>query len=149
MKNYVVVAVIVAVLYVIFFKDPYPSTVEFNGYTLGSKEDNNDTVDKEFDIFSYRDNTNHHVLIFGVRNNSTFTVDDLTKQYVSNFQRQGYKFKEEGTRHLGIKGDEVIYITEAKNMEAIVMYVEKGGSPMPTSPSDGSSVFTDLEYFIF
>jgi len=149
MKNYVIIAVIVAVVYVVFFKDPYPSTVEFNGHTLGSKEDNNDTVDKKFDIFSYRDSSNHHILMFGIRNNSTNTLDSLKELYIANFQRQGFKFKEDGERQLGIKKDEAIYVTEAKNMEAIVMYVEKGGSSIPTSPSDGSSVFTDLEYFIF
>jgi len=149
MKNYVIVAVIAAVLYVVFIKDPYPSTVEFNGYTLGSKEDNNDTVDKEFDIFSYRDSSNHHILMFAIRNNSTRTLDSLKELYIANFQRQGFKFKEDGERQLGLKGDEAIYVTETKNMEAIVMYVEKGSSSIPTSPSDGSSIYTDLEYFIF
>lgn len=146
--KYIVFLLLGVVAYFAFVSDSYPSSIEFRGYSLGSKENNNDTVDKEFDIFSYRDSSNHHILMFGIRNNSRFTLEDLTKQYLANFQRQGFKFIDDGSRQLGVKGDEAIYITESKNMEAIVIYVEKGASPMPKEPDDGASVFSDLEYFL-
>jgi len=147
MKNYIVIALVAVIAYTVFFKDPYPSTVNFRGHTLGEKEDYNVHSDSRLNVFSYKDNTGHHVLIVGMRNESSITLDDISKQYLRLFQTQGVKFVQEGDRHLGVRDDEAIYIAEAKNMDAIVMYVEKGGSTMPEVPSDGSSVFTDLEFF--
>jgi len=149
MYKYALVGLFAVVAYFVVFKDSYPSKVEFRGHTLGSKEDNNNTVDKNLDIFSYRDKSNHHVLVFAIRNNSEFTLTDLSEQYLGRFQHQGYKFKRNGARHLGVKADEAIYMTEAKNIEGIIMYIEKGSSPIPRAPNDGANIFSDLENFSF
>jgi len=149
MYKYAFICLFAVVVYFVFLKDSYPSVIEFQGYTLGSKEDNNNTVDKNLDIFSYRDKTNHHVMIFAIMNDSEFTPTDLSNQYLARFQYQGFKFQQDGARHLGVKTDEVIYITEAKNIDGIIIYVEKGGLPMPRRPGDGETIFSALERFSF
>lgn len=145
MNKYVLFgAVIVALICFMFFTDSYPSEIEFQGVILGSKEDVNDTVDKEVDLISYRDKPNHHILIFGIMNNSVRTLDSLTSLYLSNFKSQGFDFQSNGTRYLGTKKGESIYMTELNGIEGIVIYIEK--SAEDRSSSDEASIFTDLEY---
>ena len=149
MYKYLFVAFVAALGYFMFFYDSYPSNFDFRENTFGVKEDQNNTLDKEFEIFSYKDKSNHHVLIFAIRNRSELTLDDLTKQYLGRFQYQGFKFKSDAARHVGVKGDEVIYMTILKNIEGVIIYIEKGGVSKPNNQSDVSVVFIDLENFTF
>jgi len=149
LSKYALIGIFAVVAYYVFLMDSYPSSVEFQGYTLGSKQDNNDTTEKKLDIFSYRDKTNHHLLLFAMKNDTEFTVSDLLDLYLKNFKSQGVKFKKSGGRYLGVKADEAIYITESKSFKGVIVYVEKGGLPMPNKPSDGANIYIDMEYFTF
>ncbi|VAW70780.1 hypothetical protein MNBD_GAMMA09-1175 [hydrothermal vent metagenome] len=149
MLKYAFAGLLIIGAYFVFFNGSYPGTVEFQNHSLSSKQDNNDTIDKDIDIFSYRDKSNHHILIFAVKNDSKASLTDLSGLYLGNFKRQGFTFQKYGKRHLGLKSDEAIYMTETQSFEGIIIYIEKGGSPMPQKVTDGADVFNDLESFSF
>ncbi|MCP4447939.1 MAG: hypothetical protein GY811_21780 [Myxococcales bacterium] len=130
-------------------RDSYPDTIEFRGIVLDTKEDINNTVDKDFDIFSYRDGSKDHALIVGIRNDSVRTLDESSSLYLSNFERQGFEFDGDGARQLGIKDNEVIYLTALNDIEGVVIYIEKDETPNDRDRSDDEGVFTDLEDLSF
>ena len=145
----IIVGIIGAALFFLFNADPYPDEVYFQGVTLSSKQDINNTVDKEYDILSYRDDTNHHVLIFGIRNNSIRTLEEFTQLYLSNFERQGYVFEGDGVRNLGVKKDEVIHITQADAIQGVIIYIKKEDKPVNVSLNDQAAIFDLMEGFSF
>ncbi|WP_075186662.1 hypothetical protein [Teredinibacter haidensis] len=148
MVKYILIAVVLVAGYFLFIKDSYPSDIYFQGIELSSKQDNNDSLNKEIDIFSYRDSSNHHVLLLALVNDSaTVTVEGITSQYLARFESQGLKFKKEGSRHLGLMSDTVMYIATAKNMNALIAYTVKGGGSSPRSVGEASAIFSDLENF--
>ena len=144
MNKYVLIVIVFVASYFLIFKDPYPKTVEFNGYSFSSKADNNNSRNKDLDIFSYRDKSNNRVLMFAITNDAAITFTDLSKQYLGRFEYQGATFTQDGTRYLGSKSDEVIYMTEASHINALIVYVEKGSLQ---SPSDTDRLFSELENF--
>jgi hypothetical protein len=147
MNKYIFVAIACVASYFFIFKDSYPKTVEFNGHTFSSKTNNNNSLNKDIDIFSYSDKSNHHALMFAITNNLAITLSDLSKQYLRRFEEQGYSFSKNGTRLLGKKSDEVIYMTESPNINALIVYVEKGALQSPRNPSDAAGLFNALENF--
>lgn len=148
MIKYILFFIVLGAVYFLFLKDPYPKIVEFNGYTLSSRQDNNNTLKKNIDIFSYRDKSNHHVLLFGIADGDV-TVSEISSHYVARFESQGVKFKRNNGRILGVKSDEVVYITEAKAINALIVYMEKGASPIPDKPNDAAILFNKLENYTF
>lgn len=134
--------------YFIFLNDPYPSKVVFDGVEMGSRQDNNDSLNKDIDVFSYRDKGNQRVLLVGmVKNSPMLSVDELTEIYLANFKSQGFTFKKKGNRYLGIKGDTAMHMTVAYPLNAFIAFTEKGGD-VPSSVSSASTVFAELENFI-
>lgn len=148
-KLLLVGTIVIAAIYFLFLADPYPKKIEFQEVLLEFREDINNTLDKEFDIFNYRNISNHHIMIFGIRNNSVRTLKDFSNLYVTNFKRQGFNFNSGGSNHLGTKGDEAIYMTELKNIEGVVIYLKKSVNPKHRSTSDAESVFAELQYISF
>jgi len=148
MAKYIVIGVVLVMGYFLFIKDPYPSDIYFQGVQLGSKQDNNNSLNKNVDIFSYRDSTNNHVLLLALVNDSpSVTVEGITSQYIARFESQGLKFQQEGSRYLGVMSDIVMYVAVAKNMNAFIAYTEKGGGSTPRSVNEASDIFSDLENF--
>jgi hypothetical protein len=148
MNKYVLVVIVFVASYFLIFKDSYPNAVEFNGHTLSSKEDNNNSRNKDLDIFSYSDKSNHHVLMFAITNDAAITLSDLSKQYLGRFEYQGYSFSKSGTNFIGRKSDEIIYMAESPNINALIVYIEKGASQSPRHPSDAAGLFNELENFL-
>lgn len=148
MSKFLLVAIVIVASYFLIFKDSHPKTVEFNGNTLSSKTDNNNSQNNDLDIFSYSDKSNHHVLMFAITNDTSITLSDLSKQYLGRFEYQGYSFSKNGTRFLGRKSDEIIYMAESSNINALIVYVEKGASQSPRNPSDAVELFNELESFL-
>lgn len=62
-------------------------------------------------------------------------------------RRRGSKFRKDGTMHLGLKGDEVIYMTIAAKMNAAIAYIEKDPEPRPRKSSDANNIFSSLANF--
>ena len=139
---------VAAAIYFVFIGDPYPSRIVFQDIEFDSKDDINDTVDQKYDIISYRDKSNHHVLVFGIRNDSIRTLEELTKLYLLNFKNQGFRFEGQGLRHFGAKGDEAIYMTRMAAIDGVVIYIRKGAT-RDDEQGVRASVFGNLESITF
>ena len=142
------IALLVAV-YFIFFANSLPREIEFQGHTLGPREKIENNTNRNFDIYSYRDRTNHHVMLFVMAKDESATAQQLLEFYISNFEAQGFNFRNQDNRFLGTKGDEVIYMTKAPKIDSAIAYIEKGPDSVPSSLSGTSSVFSDLENYSF
>ncbi len=147
--KYLIAIVLLIAAYFVFFANDLPSEIEYRGQTPGPRERVKNNSSRNFDIFSYRDKTNHHVLLFVMAKDESATAQQLLDFYVSNFKEQGFAFKEKDGRHLGTKGDEVIYMTRATQIDSAVAYIEKAPGRMPAGFRDASEIFSDLERFSF
>ena len=137
-----VVAAVVA--YFIFFADSFPNEVEFRGITLGKMQEVENNSTKKFKIVTYNDKTNYHILLILIPEEQSVTTQELLEFYVGRFEEQGYKYRSDGNMHLGLKGDEVIYMTIATKMNAAVAYVVKAPESLPSKPSDAIDVYSSL-----
>ena len=77
------------------------------------------------------------------------TTQELLEFYVGRFEGQGYKYTKDDNMHLGLKGDEVIYMTVAAKINAAIAYIEKDPKTLPEKPSDASDIFSSLVGFSF
>ena len=143
----VIIVIICAAAYFIIFSNSLPTDIEYRGYTLGPRQEVENNSTKNFEIISYKDESNYHVLLFLLPEDESVTTQELLDFYVGNFKAQGYKFSKDGTMHLGLKGDEVIYMTIATMMNAAIAYIEKDPKPRPRKPSDATDVFSSLADF--
>ena len=142
-----VVAAIVA--YFIFFADSFPNEIEYRGNTLGKMQEVENNSTKKFKIVTYNDETNYHILLILIPEEQSVTTQELLEFYVGRFEGQGYKYRKDGNMHLGLKGDEVIYMTIAAKMNAAVAYIEKAPESLPSKPSDANDVFSSLAKLSF
>jgi len=149
MVKYILIGIAIVACYLVFIKGPYPSDIHFQGVLLGSKQGNNDSLNKEIDMFSYRDSTNHHVLLFAILNGSSIvTLPVITNQYIDRFRSQGFKIQQDESRYKRVQSDTVMYITLAKKLNAFIAYTTKGGG-IPRSINDASEIlFRIRESFI-
>jgi len=140
---------LLVVAYFIFFANDLPADVQFQGRVLDNRERvDNDSL-KEFDIYSYSDDSRNHLLLVVMSpSDGSPSPKELLAFYVQNFQAQGFKFKTSDDRHLGTKGDEAIYMTLAPRIEAAVAYIEKS-TQGPKSLRGASNVFGELEGLSF
>lgn len=146
------IAIVIAVLavgYLVFFSSDLPREIEYRGHTLGPRESVENNSLKNFDIYQYRDATNHHFLLLVMAKDDSATSQQLLEFYAASFEAQGFVFKSEGNRRLGRKGDEVMYLTRAGKIDSAVAYVEKAPSKMPGSIQDAGEVFAYLEGLSF
>ena len=146
------IAVIIALLaigYLVLFSSDLPREIEFQGHTLGPREavDNNST--RNFDIYQYRDATNHRVLLVVMAKDETATRQQLLEFYAANFEAQGAVFEKSGHRFLGRKDDEVIYLTQARTIDSAVAFIEKAPASFPASVEGASATFVALEGLSF
>jgi len=132
-----------------YTKEPYPSVVEFRGHILDSRKDNNNSTDKELKIFSYRDKTTTHLLMFAVRNESPISLSDLALQYLGRFQYQGYTFVDKGSRKHGVRNNERLYMAEAKSFDGLIVYIEQSSGAVTQSEEELESILSDVENFKF
>jgi len=143
----VVIAIICVAAYFIIFSNSMPRDIEYRGNTLGPRQEVENNSNKEFEIISYKDESNYHVLLFLLPEDQSVTTQELLEFYVGNFKAQGFKFRSDGNMHLGLKGDEVIYMTIAAKMNAAIAYIEKDPEPRPRKPSDANDIFSSLAGF--
>lgn len=143
----VVVAIIVVVAYFIIFANSLPREIDYRGNTLGPRQEVENNSIKNFEIVSYNDESNYHVLLFLLPEDETVTSQELLDFYVGNFTAQGFAFRRDGNFHLGRKDDEVIYMTIATGMNAAIAYMEKDPKPFPEEPSDANDIFSSLADF--
>lgn len=144
-----IVGIIVVAAYFIIFGNSLPRDIEYRGNTLGPRQEVENNSSKNFEIVSYKDKTNYHVLLFLMPEDQSVTTQELLDFYVGNFEAQGFKFRKDGTMHLGLKGDEVIYMTIAAKVNAAIAYIEKDPKPLPRTPSDANDIFSSLVDFSF
>jgi hypothetical protein len=143
------VVIIAVAAYFIFFANSLPKNIEYRGNTLGPRQDVENNSIKNFDIVSYNDKSNYHILLFLMPEDESVTTQELVDVYIVSFEAQGYKFRKDGNKHLGLKGDEVIYMTIAARMNAAVAYIEKDSKPVPRNPGDANDIFSSLVDFSF
>lgn len=143
------VVIIAVAAYFIIFANSLPGDIEYRGNTLGPRQEVENNSSKNFEIVSYKDKTNYHALLFLMPEDQSVTTQELLDFYVGNFEAQGFKFRKDGTMHLGLKGDEVIYMTIAAKMNAAIAYIEKDPKPLPGRPSDANDIFSSLADFSF
>ena len=131
-------------VYFLFVANDLPDKMEFQGHTLGprTKVENNSL--RDFEIYSYADWNNQHVLFFLLPDTQSVSSQELMEFYGASFKAQGFRFRKQDNRHLGLKSDEAIYMTLAPAMNAVVVYAEKDPSPAPKKPSDAKEVFASL-----
>ena len=131
--------------YFIFFASDMPGEIEFQGHVLDNKERVENNSLKEFDIYSYSDESRDRLVLIVMSS----TVEsprpkELLSFYVQNFKAQGFSFRTDDERHLGTKGDEVIYLTLARRIDSAVAYIAKSADA-PTSLRGADDIFSDLE----
>ncbi len=143
-----VVAVLVAV-YFAFFASSAPREIDFRGQTLGPRERVENNSIRDFDIYSYRDRTNHNLLLLLMVKDESATAQELLEFYVSNFKAQGFEFRQRDNRYFGTKGDEVIFMTRAPQIDSAIAYIQKAPDPFPRGFRGAADVFADLESFAF
>ena len=150
-KAAIPVLIIIAFLtmYFIFFANSPPSEISFQGHILGPREETENNSNKDFRIFSYKDRSANHMLLLLMPEDDSVTADELIAFYAGNFETQGFSFSIDGTRQLGLRDDEAIYLTTAANLGSAIAYIEKGGESAPRKPDDADSLFLALERFSF
>lgn len=145
----VLLIIVLVTTYFIAFDSKPPNEVSFQGHTLGPREETKNNSIKDFRIFSYKDGSGNHMLLLLMPERDSVTADELLAFYASRFKAQGFEFLNDGTRHLGLKGDEVIYLTKASKLESAIAYIEKSSKPHPRKPGDAESLYSGLEGFSF
>lgn len=147
MNKLAFIAVLAVAAYFFVIKDPYPDTINFHGHTFSSKEDHNNSSN-DLDIYKYSDSSKNHNFMFAISNDAAVTLTDLSEVYLNLFKQQGFKFKEQDNRHLGIHKDTVIYIANSGNINGVVVFATRKDASTPTAIGDANSIFFDLETFI-
>ena len=144
-----VVAVVLAAVYFVFFASDMPKEIEFHGVTLGPREsvDNNST--RDFDIYSYRSGTNNQLLLCLVSGADSVTADEMLEHYSGVFEAQGFRMQQRDGRYFGSREDEAAYLTPASRDHSAVAYVEKGPSPFPRGFNDAADTLSALERIVF
>ncbi len=145
----VIPVLLLVAAYFIFFGSDLPQDIEFQGHELGPRERVENNSLKEFDIFSYSDESRDRLLLLVMSSsNESPPATELLTFYVQNFRAQGFSFQTDDERHLGRKGDEMIYMTLAPRIDSAVAYIEKSATA-PTSFRGASDVFAELEGLSF
>lgn len=83
------VAIIAVAAYFIIFANSLPRDIEYRANTLGPRQEVENNSSKNFEIVSYKDKTNYHVLLFLMREDQLVTTQELLDFYVGNFEAQG------------------------------------------------------------
>ena len=145
----VLLFIVFLTMYFIVFDNNPPKEIEFQGHTLGPREETENNSIKDFRIFNYKDRSGNHMLLLLMLEDDSATLNELLAVYVSIFKAQGYEFRTDGVRHLGLKGDEAIYLTTVANLDSVIGYIEKNPDRRPTKPDDAESLYSALERFSF
>ncbi len=147
--KFLIAVVLLGAIYFVFFASDLPKEIEYRGQTLGPRERVENNSNREFDIFSYSDRTNHHVLLFVMAKDESATSQQLLDFYIANFKGQGFNFRKKDGRHFGVKGDEVIYMTRATQIDSAIAYIAKADDTLPKSLRAADDLFSELERFEF
>lgn len=126
------------------FLDPFPTKIDFQGTTLSDRSNNNDSLNPDINIFSYRNHDNTKVLVIASVNDSNITVPDFRQRYIKNLESQGVKFKQQGNRFIGSTSNAKIYLTDNYMLGALLIYTEQAAGTLPKF-SDNKSKFIALE----
>ena len=147
--KFLIAVVVLGAIYFAFFASDLPKEIEYRGQTLGPRErvENNST--RNFDIYSFSDCTNHHILLFVMARDDSATSQQLLDFYVANFKAQGFTFRKKDGRHFGVKGDEKIYMTRAPQIDSAIAYIAKADDTLPKSLRGADELFLELERFSF
>lgn len=130
------------------FLDPFPQKVEFEGSLLSNRENNNDSLNKEISIYSYRNSNNTKKLTIASTNESDVSIKDFRERYINNFKSQGVHFKQEGSHYLGSKANTILYLVENYTLGALLIYSEKiQSTKQPLRPN--ANTFLALETLEF
>jgi len=136
-------------IYFVFFTSDVPGEVEFRGQTLGPKQQIKNNSLKNFDIYRYSARANHRVLVVVMAKDESATAQELLEVYVKIFEAQEFSFRKKDNWHLGIKGDEVIYMTLAPKIDSAVAYIEKAPEKIPSGFRSVSDIYVEIENFSF
>lgn len=126
------------------FLDPFPTKIDFQGTILSDRNNENDSLNANIDIFSYRNSDNTKALVIASVNESDVTITDFRQLYIKNLESQGVKFKQQGNRFIGSTPNEKIYLTDNYMLSAVLIYTEQAAGALPTF-SDNKSKFLALE----
>lgn len=146
--RYLIPIALIAAAYFLFFASNLPGEIEFRGHTLGPRTPVENNSTREFDIYSYSDGSRNHMLLFVMSTAASPTSQELLEFYIANFKAQGYSFRSDEDRHLGTKGEEVIYMTRAPGIDSAVAYIQKSADA-PTSLREASDIFSELKRYSF
>ena len=147
--KFLIAVVLLGAIYFVFFASDLPKEIEYRGQTLGPRERVENNSNREFDIYSYSDRNNHHVLLFVMAKDESATSQQLLDFYIANFKAQGFNFRKKDGRHFGVKGDEVIYMTRATRIDSAIAYIAKADDTLPKSLRAADDLFSELERFAF
>lgn len=147
--KFLVMVALLAAVYFLFIASDLPAEIEFQGQTLGPREQVENNSAREFDIYSYSDRSRDHLLLFVMSTTDESPPPrELLEHYFQSFKAQGYSFQSDDERYLGSKGEEVIYMTLAPRIDSAVVYAVKSAEA-PDTLRDASDIFADLRGFAF
>lgn len=149
MKVLVALAIFVLV-YFVFIKDDFPKYVEFQGLKYGPSklQKSNDSLSK---IVRYNspsvENTDYLLIL--MPDKDTGGLEGWVKLFSASLIRQGYKFRRDGERKVGLRGNDIFYMLKNSDANLISSFVVEGDRNDPQTISAAGSLFIDLGYIIF
>lgn len=137
------IVAVLAVGYALFFQDPSPDVIYFNGYEFGSKklDRSNDSNSTVYHYFS-RSISNDDTISVVYPDADTSTPSEWSDFFSKGFERQGYKFSEEGMNKIGVNGSVKLFMKPS--YEKNVLFVYMLDDINNADHLDESKVFQDL-----
>jgi len=120
--------------------DSPPSDIEFDG-TNFSHASTQASSGKKFDIARY-ESTNRELILITPYENSD--LDRFSLVYTATFRAQGFKFKSEGSKHIGVGPSRIVYLTTSPQLKSLsILMLNRKGSETP-SIEDSFNIFQEL-----
>ena len=98
-----------------------------------------------FDSLEYKNGEDKLFLIVPHKKELVQTLPEFSRFSTKSFIAQGFRFSSNGTRHIGVRNDHVIYIAVSKYLDSLAIFITPDGKDYPRHHGSASEIFEDLE----
>lgn len=139
-----ILAAMVIGLIIFMFTGNLPGKVEINGHILEANENNSSFNSNLYDALTYSNPSSNNHLMLMLRKNEEITLQDLKELILNDLTEKGFKFSKKGSNHLGINGNQGMYLTIAQDINALALYSETSNGNFIPKPEESFEIFYDL-----